>query len=972
MIDGEKATVQNSIVRYAIENGWEYIKPEDCLRMRQGETGIILREIFEKQMMKLNSDFMDGNIIQDLIKKIENIRPNLEGNREIWEYLKGLKTVFVPDQKRDRNVKMIDFENVDRNIFNVTDEFTYKNERYTNTPDRADIIFFINGIPVFIVETKAAQVLNAIPIAMEQILRYHKEIPELMTVLQSFQITDIIKFFYGPTWSVSDSTLIEWKMNRGKDFESIIKSFFDKKIALEIVNDYILFIERDNEIKKVILKSHQIRAVEKIIERVEDKNKSRGLIWHTQGSGKTFTMIVSGRKIFLDPKFENPTIIMVVDRNELEQQMFDNLKKVGFENIAVANSIDDLRNLLINDHRGLIVTLIHKFRGMLPEISTRSNIYVFVDEAHRSVGGKFGNFMMGALPNAKYIGFTGTPVASTRGPNTFIIFGRDDENGYLDKYGIIESISDNTTLPLTYQIAPNHLLVNKEILDKEFLELTELYGVSDIDELNEILTKQVTLRNEMKNPERMDNIAKFVADHFKNYVEPLGYKAFLVAVDREACVLYKKLLDKYLPAEYSEVIISPYYNDDEEMKRFYKSREIEKELRNKFKEQDKNPKIFIVTDKLLTGYDAPILYAMYLDKPMRDHVLLQAIARINRPYEYQGIKKKYGLVIDFVGIFGYLKKALLFDAQDFNDIMFAIQNIDLLKNTFKELIEKMDDSYLSKLRGLSHDKMIDEVINMLKESESKRNEFYREYNELKDLYEILSPDPFLRPYLHTFKDLTSINMILQKLFGNKDMPYYELSKKTAELVGNNAIPANIPNVTKSYELTPEAITKITSKKGNNNEQVFNLIISIREFIEKNINQLPFLIPIGERAEKIAKDFINNQINSEITIEELKKIAEEIFKEKEEQSKSGFSKEVFAFYYFLKINNIKESEKLANIFGELTKKYPKWYKNPSQERDIKIILINELIQHYNFTREKSTSLIKDIIEKIKQGIKNGSE
>ena len=230
MIEGEKTTVQNSIIRYAIQNGWEYIKPEDCLRMRQGETGIILREIFEKQMMKLNSDFMDGNIIQDLIKKIENIRPNLEGNREIWEYLKGLKTVFVPDQKRDRNVKMIDFENVDRNIFNVTDEFTFKNERYTNTSDRADIIFFLNGIPVFIVETKAAQVLNAIPIAMEQILRYHKEIPELMTVLQSFQITDIIKFFYGPTWNVSDSTLIEWKMDRGKDFESIIKSFFDKKM----------------------------------------------------------------------------------------------------------------------------------------------------------------------------------------------------------------------------------------------------------------------------------------------------------------------------------------------------------------------------------------------------------------------------------------------------------------------------------------------------------------------------------------------------------------------------------------------------------------------------------------------------------------------------------------------------------------------------------------------------------------------
>ena len=402
---------------------------------------------------------------------------------------------------------------------------------------------------------------------MEQILRYHKEIPELMVVLQSFQITDIIKFFYGPTFNVSDNTLIEWKRN-DRNFEELVKAFFDKSMVLKIIKDYILFIEADNEIKKVILKTHQIRAIDKIIDRIKSKDKSRGLIWHTQGSGKTFTMIVSARKIILDPIFDNPTIIMVVDRNELEQQMFENLKKVGFENIDVANSIDQLRKLLIEDYRGVIVTLIHKFRGMMPEISKRENIYVFVDEAHRSVGGKFGNFMMGALPNAKYIGFTGTPVASTHGPNTFMIFGRDDPNGYLDKYGIIESINDNTTLPLTYKIAPNHLLVKKEILDKEFLELSELYGVSDIDELNEVLRKQVTLRNEMKNPQRMDEIARSVAEHFKNNVEPLGYKAFLVAVDRESCVIYKKLLDKYLPKEYSEVIISPYYNDDEEMKKY--------------------------------------------------------------------------------------------------------------------------------------------------------------------------------------------------------------------------------------------------------------------------------------------------------------------------------------------------------------------------------------------------------------------
>ncbi|MGC9073807.1 MAG: type I restriction endonuclease subunit R [Caldisericum sp.] len=968
MIGGEKASVQNPIIKYAVDNGWEYITPDECLRMRQGETGIILREIFEAQMMKLNPDFMDGNIINDLIKKIENIRPTVEGNREMWEYLKGLKTVFIPYQNRDRNLKLIDFDNVDRNKFNVTDEFSFRNDRFSTHPDRPDIVFFINGIPIFIVETKSSQLLNAIPIAMEQILRYHKEIPELMVVLQSFQITDIIKFFYGPTFNVSDNTLIEWKRN-DRNFEELVKAFFDKSMVLKIIKDYILFIEADNEIKKVILKTHQIRAIDKIIDRIESKDKSRGLIWHTQGSGKTFTMIVSARKIILDPIFDNPTIIMVVDRNELEQQMFENLKKVGFENIVVANSIDQLRKLLIEDYRGVIVTLIHKFREMMPEISKRENIYVFVDEAHRSVGGKFGNFMMGALPNAKYIGFTGTPVASTHGPNTFMIFGRDDPNGYLDKYGIIESINDNTTLPLTYKIAPNHLLVKKEILDKEFLELSELYGVSDIDELNEVLRKQVTLRNEMKNPQRMDEIAKSVAEHFKNNVEPLGYKAFLVAVDRESCVIYKKLLDKYLPKDYSEVIISPYYNDDEEMKKYYHSEEEERELRKRFKDPSKTPKIFIVTDKLLTGYDAPILYAMYLDKPMRDHVLLQAIARINRPYESQGMKKQYGLIIDFVGIFGYLKKALLFDARNLDDIMFAIQNIELLKERFKNLIEEMKKDYLEPLKGLERDKIVDEVISMLKASEQKRNDFYKKYNELKDLYEILSPDEFLRPYLTDFKDLTSINLILQKLFGNKNLPYLEFSRKTADLVKNNTIPENIPVITKTYELNAETLKKIMEKKGNTNEKVFNLMITIRDYIEKSLNESPFLISIGERAEKIAREFTSNQINSEATLEELKKLVQEILEEKEEQSKKGYSKETFAFYYFIKQKDLKDPEDLANKFMQLTNKYPKWFSNPTQEREIKRFLIKELMAK-NYSAKDSTVIIKEIIENLKKGIKNG--
>ena len=192
----------------------------------------------------------------------------------------------------------------------------------------------------------------------------------------------------------------------------------------------------------------------------------------------------------------------------------------------------------------------------------------------------------------------------------------DPPHGYLDKYSIAESIEDGTTVPLHYTLAPNELRVDKEILEKEFLELAELEGVSDIEELNKVLERAVNLRNMLKNRERMEEIAKYVANHYKEHIEPLGYKAFLVAVDREACALYKKELNKHFPKEYSEVVYSPFYNDEPELAQYHLSEEEEKRIRKAFRNPAALPKILIVTEKLLTGFDAPVLYCMYLDKPL--------------------------------------------------------------------------------------------------------------------------------------------------------------------------------------------------------------------------------------------------------------------------------------------------------------------------------------------------------------------
>lgn len=325
--------------------------------------------------------------------------------------------------------------------------------------------------------------------------------------------------------------------------------------------------------------------------------------------------------------------------------------------------------------------MIHKFDDIPANINSRKNIFVLVDEAHRTTGGDLGNYLMGALSHATYIGFTGTPIDKTQyGKGTFKVFGAHDEKGYLDKYSIAESIEDGTTVKIHYTLAPNELKPDSETLEREFLSLTEAEGVSDIEALNKVLEKAVNLKNMLKNKERVPKVAQYIANHFKNYVEPMGYKAFLVAVDREACVLYKKELDKLLPKENTEVIISRGVNDPKEMQAFHYSEEKEKQIRKEFRNPEVNPKILIVTEKLLTGYDAPILYCMYLDKPMRDHTLLQAIARVNRPYEDKsGIKKPCGFVLDFVGIFDKLEKALAFDSGDVKDIRSVVKDINELK-----------------------------------------------------------------------------------------------------------------------------------------------------------------------------------------------------------------------------------------------------------------------------------------------------
>ena len=937
-LGAERRAVQNPLIQYATQIGWEYIPRDEALNLRGGETRLIFRAIFTDRMQKLNPGFLDSLLIDEIIKRLERIPPNIKGNLTAWEYLKGIKTIFVPDEKRERNIQFLDTQNINNNTFHVTDEFSFISE---TKPIRPDVIFLINGVPVFIIETKAAYKTEGIAEALDQIRRYHRQAPEFLALLQVYTLTHILQFYYSATWNLSRKGLFNWKDEVEGNFEDLVKSFLDKERVVKVLTDYILFTMADDELSKVILRPHQMRATSKILDRAAVPQMKKGLIWHTQGSGKTYTMIVSAQKIMDDPVFSNPTVIILVDRNELESQLFTNLESAGIKSIEVAQSKRHLQQLLKDDNRGLIVSMIHKFDGMPGNINTRDNVFVLVDEAHRTTGGKLGNYLMGALPNATYIGFTGTPIDRTAsGQSIFITFGIEDPpHGYLDKYSISESIYDGTTVQLHYSLAPNDLRVDRETLEKEFLDLREAEGVSDVEELNKVLEKAVNLRNMLKNRQRMEKIAQYVANHFNNYIEPMGYKAFLVAVDREACAMYKEELDKHLPLEYSSVVISPAQNDSEHLEKYHISKEEEKSIRKAFRKPDEFPKILIVTEKLLTGFDAPILYCMYLDKPMRDHVLLQAIARVNRPYEDEkGRKKHSGLVLDFVGIFEKLEKALAFDSMDIEGI---VHDLEVLKDCFIELIEEAKAQYLVLLKGRTGDKEVEAILEYFRDEE-QRHKYYQFFREISDIYEILSPDAFLRPYIQDYENLARMYRILKDAFEPGISPDREFSRKTARLVQEHTKSGALKASLDVFEIDENTLHKIEESNASDTEKVFNLLKSIRKEVEDKSGKSPYLISIGEKAQRIAEQYIQRQTDTEQALEELKSEINDINTARRDEAEKQFPAEVFTIYWILKKENVEYAEEKAARMTNVLERFPYWKTSDQHKREVQRELYKVLV------------------------------
>jgi len=938
MKPGEHKTVQARILDYAEAIGWTVVSREEAEQRRGFDPDVppadraknrslFFDDLLDAKVREFNPRYAEAE--GALLGQFRHLHTDIYGNREFVEHLRNRGKFFDHEEKRERDLILIDYDDPTRNVYEVTEEWAFHNGHYGT---REDVVFLINGIPVLVVECKNANKDEAIALGVDQIRRYHRETPELFVPQQLFTATDAIGFSYGVSWNTVRRNIFNWKDEEVGKLEAKVRSFCVIPQVLAFVKDYIVFAEKDEELNKYILRQHQTGAVEATVNRALDPKRTRGLVWRPQGSGKTFTMIKAAERLFRAPEADKPTVLLMIDRNELEDQMLKNLAALGLGNLEHASSIVRLNQLLRDDYRGIIVTMIHKFRDMPADLNKRSNIYVLIDEAHRTTGGDLGNFLMAGLPNASFLGFTGTPVDKTvYGKGTFKTFGCEDDQGYLHKYSIADSIEDGTTLPLYYQLAPNEMLVSHETLDKEFLSLAEAEGVADIEELNKILERAVNLKNFLKGKERVQKVAQFVAEHYRGNVEPLGYKAFLVGVDREACAHYKHALDQFLPPEYSEVVYTGSNNDSKLLKEFHLDPKKERQIRKSFGKLDQMPKILIVTEKLLTGFDAPVLYAMYLDKPMRDHTLLQAIARVNRPYENeaQEMVKPHGFVLDFVGIFDKLEKALAFDSDEINAI---VKDLKLLQVLFKNKMESKAPDYLGLIARNFNDKDVDTLIEHFRDPE-RRKEFFKEYKEIEMLYEIISPDAFLRPFIGDYGTLSAIYQIVRKAYTRTVMVDREFQAKTNHLVQQQVGSYGVGGLGEIVAIDGNTIELIKNMSGGDGTKVINLIKSIEKLAQENSDD-PYLIAMAERARAVQENFEDRQTSTAEALAELLREVEGNETRKKEQAEKSFDGLTYFVYRSLLDAKIQNAEAVSRKIRHAFTEFPNWKRSENAFRELR--------------------------------------
>ena len=764
---------------------------------RQTTEEVILSKKLRNALVKLNSDLPQealDNAYYELTQNLSNKTP-VTANKFIYEMLKnGVKVQFKDNNGIDTEdiVRVLDFNNPDNNEFLLIRQFKISGEHYNC---RADLILFVNGLPLVFIELKAAH-KHIEDAFYNNITHYKKEIPQVFWYNAFIVVSNGTDAKFGTITSKWEH-FSDWKKIDDENDKGIIsadilmKGMCSKKNLLDIIENFTLFQETKGGTIKICAKNHQFLGVNNAIKNfVTNKDGKLGVFWHTQGSGKSFSMIFFVQKILRKIK-GNWTFLVVTDRKDLDEQIYKNFTSTGAvtEQNVQAESREHLKQLLKEDHR-TIFTMIQKFgteeKGQsFDKISDRNDIIVITDEAHRTQYGTLALNMREALPEAKFIAFTGTPLMKSD-EKTKKVFG-----DYVSKYTFKQSIEDKATVPLYYEARIPEMQITNDELEKDLQNIIDSADFTQEQE-EQFEKEYLNLYQVITRDERLDIIAKDVVEHFMKR----GFmgKAMYVAIDKATAVkMYdrvqfewlkyiKKLENKLLKANSDEkeiiqkeidymketdmaVVVSPSQNEIEQLKQKgvditpHRKRMKNEDLATKFKDKDDKLRLVFVCAMWVTGFDCPTISTLYLDKILKEHTLMQTIARANRVAE----GKFNGLIVDYIGIFKALQKALAIYGSPDDNVEIQeddpaetkaklIELLDKEAKNMKKLLESknIDIDKIFDTRALECIRNTEDAVNKLLETEKDKNEFLKCAQNLKVLFKAILPDIEARRYAKLF------------------------------------------------------------------------------------------------------------------------------------------------------------------------------------------------------------------------------
>jgi len=949
---------------------WKYIPAE---QLQREITEVLLETELRDALIRLNPAIASNpDRADEVIHKLRAILISVShsglvrANEEFTKWMLGDKTMPFGENNRHVSIKLIDFEDISQNSFVVTNQYRVRT-RETKIPD---LVFFINGLPVVVGEAKTPvrPSVSWLDGAHEVHHIYENAIPQLFVPTIFSFATEGKELFYGSV----RCPLQLWSPWRIEEEENIlpIKSLAEvgkqlshlmhPKILLDILQNFALFAtDKKKRRIKIVCRYQQYEGANKIIQRVLAGQIKKGLIWHFQGSGKSLLMVFAAQKLRKMQQLKSPTVIIVIDRVDLDSQITGTFHASDVPNMVSVNSISELNDLLEKDTRKILITTIYKFKDAYPDINTRENIILMVDEAHRTQEGDLGRKMRSALPNAFLFGLTGTPI-NKADKNTFWAFGsEEDQGGYLSKYSFQDSIRDNATLPLHFEPRLLDVHVDKETIDKLFKELKEETALND-EEADALSKKAARMSAFLKSPERIELIVKDIIKHFDTKVDPHGLKAMIVTPDRYACVQYKEELDKHIDTEASTVVISTNANDDYEFKQKWGiDKDQQEKLIEKFDDADSPLKFLIVTAKLLTGFDSPVLQTMYLDKSLKDHTLLQAVCRTNRLYP----NKNFGRIVDYFGVFDDAATALQFDEESVKKV---ITNLTELKDKLPQAVKDA----LSHFSGVDRDLEGYEGLEAAQEclrSNEQRDAFAKDYVYLAKLWESLSPEPFLGIYEKDYRWLSQVYESVKPPSGTTGkLLWHALGAKTIELIHQNIHVDGIHENLDEFVMDAEVIDEILLNKDP--KKVKKLEKELIKRFKKHAGN-PKFKKLSERLEDLRHKAEVGLISSIEFVKELCKIAKEavqaekeILTQQEQKSAKTALTELFLDARTEQTPAVVERivEDIDNIVKIV--RFPGWQTTTSGEREVQKSLRKTLLK---YKLHKDQALFTRAYEYIKE-------